>query len=224
MVVARALKAGLVTGITTAVLAVICTLFMTQVRTVWTWMFTPLVVTGVYAVRRGGGITSARAALLVGALAGLLAAALTDLGLVPSVILQTVIPNWPYPGSQHTPGSAYGLIGILSDSPFYIPREQLFVDLPLALPFPWPFARALPNGVTVSRLPVAWLWFFPVGAGLAALQAWLYYALTRRPQVAGRIVNRLARYPASFQNKLLLGFTLLGVLIFAIGWLGFAAV
>src|SRR5581483_466730 len=75
----------------------------------------------------------------------------------------------------------------------------------------------------VSRIPTPWAWFFLIGPGLAALQAGLYFPITRLSRPAGRLVDVLAGYRASFYHKLMLGFTLLGVLIFAVGWLGFAA-
>ena len=215
MLIKRSLQAGLITGLAMILLALVITFWFAQLRTVQPVMFAPVFVTGVCAVLCGGRtITTARAALLVGALAGLAAAALSVVGVTLSAIIQAAIPN---------PGGIVALVGILADSPYYVPRERLWLDLPWLLPFPWPYARTLADGVTVSRIPVPWLWFFPVGSVGAALQAWLYYAVARQLHLGGQVVERLARYRASFQSKLLLGFALLGVLIFAVGWLGFAA-
>src|SRR5262249_25957437 len=135
-------------------------------------------------------------------------------------IIEAAVPNWPFPGPR---GGGAAPMGILWDSPYYVPRERLWLDLPWLLPFPWPYTRTLAAGVTVSRLPVPWLWFFPIGIVGAALQAWLYYVVARQLHLGGYVVQRLARYRASFQSKLLLGFALLGGLIFLVGWLGFAA-
>ena len=225
MLVKRSLEAGLITGLGLTVLALLWTLFFVQLRPVFAATFAPVFVTGVCAVLRGGrAISSAKAALLAGALAGLACAAVSLIGVALAVIIQAAIPNWPYPGApQGSPGGAFGLVPILSESPYYLPRERLLLDLPLLLPFPWPYARTLADGSTLSRIPVPWLWFFPVGSVGAALQAWLYFAIARQVRVGAQVVDGLARYRASFQSKLLLGFALLGGLIFAVGWLGFAA-
>ena len=163
MLVKRALQAGLITGLAMILLALVITFWFAQLRTVQPVMFAPVFVTGVCAVLRGGRtVTTARAALLVGALAGLAAAALSVVGVTLSAIIQAAIPN---------PGGIVALVGILADSPYYVPRERLWLDLPWLLPFPWPYARTLADGVTVSRIPVPWLWFFPVGSVGAALRA-----------------------------------------------------
>ncbi len=215
MLVKRALQAGLITGLAMILLALVIMFWWAQVGAVWPAMFAPVFVTGVYAVLCGGRtVTTARAALLVGALAGLAAAALSVVGVTLTAIIAAATPNR---------GGGIVLVGILADSPFYVPLERLWLDLPRLLPFPWPYTRTLADGVAVSRIPVPWLWFFPVGSVGAALQAWLYYTVARQLRLGGRVVVRLARYRASFQSKLLLGFALLGALIFVVGWLGFAA-
>src|SRR5439155_25983655 len=155
MLVKRSLQTGLITGLGLTLIALLCTFFFQQVRPVWPVMFAPVFVTGVYALLRSGrAVENATDALLAGALGGLAAATLSFLGFSLAVIIQVIIPNWPYPGStQATPGGALALITILSEGPPYIPREALLLDLPLALPFPWPYVRTLPDGNVVSRLP-----------------------------------------------------------------------
>ena len=78
-------------------------------------------------------------------------------------------------------------------------------------------------GVTVSQIGLLWLLFVPIGVGLSALQAWLVYVVGRA-RLDLWTVRTVARYRAQFQRKLMLGFVILGVMIFAVGWLGFAAV
>src|SRR5439155_19469257 len=116
MLIRRSLQAGLFTGLALTVLALVFTFFFVQVRPVWPVMFAPVFVTGVYAVLRSGAtVTSGRAALLAGAIAGLAAAMMSFLGFSLAVIFQAAIPNWPYPGvTQGSPGGALALVSILS--------------------------------------------------------------------------------------------------------------
>src|SRR5262245_35903810 len=159
MLVKQALQAGLITGLAMILLALVITVWRTQLGSVFPAMYAPVFVTGVCAVLCGGRtVTTARAALLAGALAGLTAAALSFLGVTLVAIIEAAVPNWPFPGPR---GGGAAPMGILWDSPYYVPRERLWLDLPWLLPFPWPYTRTLAAGVTVSRLPVPWLWFFP---------------------------------------------------------------
>jgi hypothetical protein len=226
MLLRRSLEAGLITGVVLAVLAVVFTFSWFVLRPIWPLVFTPVVVTGICAVARGGrAIRSTRGALLAGALAGLAATVASVIGLSVGVSFQAAIPNWPYPDApQGSPGAAYELVPILTEAPVFLPRNQAFLDLSFNVPFPWPYTLALPDGRTIARFPIAWVWFFLIGHLLAALQAALYFLAARPPWLTGRVVDGLARYRASFYHKLMLGFALLGGLIFLVGWLGFAAI
>src|SRR5262249_43948568 len=96
--------------------------------------------------------------------------------------------------------------------------------LPFQLPFWWPLSRTVIAGRTVSQIPTVWLLFVPIGVSLSALQAWLYFVLVRRARLDLWAVRAVARYQTQFQHKLMLGFIVLGLMIFSVGWLGFAMV
>lgn len=120
------------------------------------------------------------------------------------------------------PSLLWNLAVLLLESPFYLPASWVFYDLPGLLPFPWSVTSVTPEGIQVARIPHTMPLFLPVGTVLSALQAWLYYSLTRRADVGGRAAARIARLRASFQTKLLVGFLLLSIIIFATGWLAWA--
>ncbi|MBI2531525.1 MAG: HAMP domain-containing protein [Deltaproteobacteria bacterium] len=186
-----------------------------SLRTVWPMAFVPLFITGVYAVHRAGRlITDARRATLAGGVAGLAAAVVTVaaiflLAILGTTVVPSLIPLW-------------SLAPVLLDSPFFIPPNVLFFELPRPLPFPWVFNLTPPGGVLVSRIPWTLPLFLPLGALLAALQAWLYYALGPQTNLGSRTAEWIARKRVSFQTKLLVGFFSLGVMIFVVGWLGWA--
>jgi len=221
MLVKCALRTGLITGLVMSGMAILMFLWWSRLDRalgVWPMAFVPLFITGVYAVHRAGRlITDARRAALAGGVAGLAAAVVTVAAITLLSILGTTFAP-PHPGP-----SLWSLAPVLMDSPFFIPPKVLFFELPRPLPFPWIFNRTTPDGALVSRIPWTLPLFLPLGALLAALQAWLYHALGPQTNLVLRAADSIARRQASFQVKLLVGFFSLGVMIFAVGWLGFAA-
>lgn len=217
MLIKQSLKAGLITGLVMALLAFVIFLWWDSLRVVWPIAFVPLFVTGLYAMdRAGSAVASGRRAALAGALAGLVAAAVSALACFVLAILQA-------PLVPQRPGAVlWSLVSVLVDSPFFVPAAALYYDVP-AFPFPWIPTRTTPEGLVLARIPLTLAFFFPVGALLAALQAWLYYALVRQANVGLRAVGRVARLRTGFQTKLRVGFVILSVLIFAVGWLGWGA-
>jgi class 3 adenylate cyclase/HAMP domain-containing protein len=213
--VKQALKAGLITGLLMAATAFVMSYWWDSLRTVWPMAFVPLFITGVYAVHRAGElITDARRATLAGGLAGLAAAmvavaAIALLSIFGTTIVPSLIPLW-------------SLAPLLQDSPFLMPPNLLFLELPGPLPFPWVFNQTTRAGVLVSRIPWTLPLYLPLGALLAALQAWLYYSVGPQSNLGRRAAEWIARKRVSFQVKLLVGFFSLGVMIFVVGWLGWA--
>jgi signal transduction histidine kinase len=219
MLVKQSLRAGLITGLLMSGIAIVMFpwwgLNMIRPLALWPLAFVPLFITGVYAVHRAGRLmTSARRAALAGGVAGLAAAVVTVATImVLSILGASFVP--PHPGP-----SLWSLAVVLMDSPFFVPPKVLFFDLPWPLPFPWVFNAKTPDGALISRVPWTLPLFLPLGALLAALQAWLYYAPTK---LGSHTADLIARRRVSFQIKLLVGFFSLGVMIFVVGWLGFAA-
>jgi class 3 adenylate cyclase len=213
--VKKALKAGLLTGVLMSVIAFVMFLWWETWRVIWPMAFIPVFITGVYAVYRAGPlVTTAHRAILVGAVAGLAASAVvviavTLLSIAGMMVVPYIVPLW-------------SLVPVLQDSPFFVPPNLLFFDLPRPLPFPWVFNRTTPGGVVISRIPWTLPLFLPLGALLASLQAWLYFALGPQTTLGLRTAGWIARKRVSFQVKLLVGFFILGVMIFVVGWLGWA--
>jgi len=213
--VKEAVKAGLITGLVMSVMALVISLWWDSWRVVWPMAFVPLFITGVYAVHRAGGlIVDTRGAALAGAAAGITAATVTVAAIVllsiyGTVVVPSLIPLW-------------SMTTLLQDSPFFITQNRLFFELPRPLPFPWVFNQTTGDGVLVSRIPWTLPAFFPLGALLAALQAWLYYSVGPQSNLGRRTAEWIARKRVSFQVKLLVGFFSLGVMIFVVGWLGWA--
>ena len=213
--VKQALKAGLITGLLMSVIAFVMSLWWESWRVIWPMAFIPLFITGVYAVHRAGPlITSARRAILAGGVAGLAAAvvavvAITVLSITGNMVVPYIIPLW-------------SLVPVLLDSPFFVPPGLLYFELARPLPFPWVFNRTMPGGMVVSRIPWTLPLFLPLGALLASLQAWLYFALGPQTTLGLRTAEWIARKRVSFQIKLLVGFFSLGVMVFVVGWLGWA--
>lgn len=213
--VKQSLKAGLITGLLMSATAFVMSYWWDSLRTVWPMAFVPLFITGVYAVHRAGElITDARRATLAGGLAGLAAAmvavaAIALLSIFGTTIVPSLIPLW-------------SLAPLLQDSPFLLPPNLLFLELPGPLPFPWVFNLTTRAGVLVSRIPWTLPLYLPLGALLAALQAWLYYSVGPQSDLGRRAAEWIARKRVSFQSKLLVGFFSLGVMIFVVGWLGWA--
>jgi len=218
MLVKQALKAGLITGLLMSVITFVIFLWWSRVNIFWPMAFVPLFITGVYAVHRAGRLmTDPRRAALAGGVAGLAAAVVTVVTITLLSILATTFAP-PHPGP-----SLWSLVPVLLDSPFFMSPKVLFFELPRPLPFPWVFNVKTPDGVLISRVPWTLPLYLPLGALLAALQAWLYHALGPMTNLGVRAAASIARRRASFQVKLLVGFFSLGVMIFAVGWLGFAA-
>src|SRR3990172_7529021 len=214
----QALKTGLITGLLMSGMAIVMFIWWSSLSIIWPMAFVPLFMTGVYAVHRAGRLkTDARRAALAGGVAGLAAAVVTVVAIALLSILGTKFAP-PHPGP-----SLWSLAPVLMDSPFFIPPKVLFFELPRPLPFPSIFNRTTPDGALVSRIPWTLPLFLPLWALLAALQAWLYHALGPQTNLVLRAADSIARRQASFQVKLLVGFFSLGVMIFAVGWLGFAA-
>jgi signal transduction histidine kinase/HAMP domain-containing protein len=219
VLIKQSLRAGLIAGMAMAILAFIIFSFWEQLRIVWPVAFVPLFATGTYAVKLAGrAVSTAGRAALAGALAGLVAGGMSTLAVA---LLSILIPVLGGPSRSDTP--LWALHSVLLDSPFFLPPSVIYWDLPGLLPFPWAFSRMASPGVQVSRIPWPLLIFVPLGALLSALQSWLYYLLVRQAKVGLRSVDRLARIQAGFQAKLLAGFVILGAMIFAVGWLGWAA-
>lgn len=211
----QATKAGLLTGVLMSVIAFVMSVWWETLRVIWPLAFIPLFVTGVFAVHRSGQlVTDARLATLVGAVSGVAAAAVTVvavtlLSIYGTFVVPSLIPLW-------------SLTTLLQDSPFFMTQNLLFFELPRALPFPWVFNQTTRDGGLVSRIPWTLPVFLPLGALLAALQAWLYYSAGPQSSLGRRTAEWIARKRVSFQVKLLVGFFSLGVLIFVVGWLGWA--
>lgn len=213
----QSLKAGFITGATSASLVFLIFLFSKQLGLVWPVAFVPVFCTGVYALHRcGSAVAGARSAFVAGAVAGL-TAALPVLVAVVFVSAMTGADNTrPYP--------YWNLVPILQDHPVGIPQDILYFDLPAGqLPFAWPINRVTPEGVRLARIPWSLPLFPPVGLFLSGLQAWLFYLLVQQVNIGRRAVGRVERMSASFETKLLLGFIILTVAIFAVGWLGWAS-
>ncbi len=222
MLVRHSLYAGLLTG-AGLLIAVLATLLWRRLGSggapeFFPFVFAPLVVTGVAAVRLAGpAIRGPGRAALAGALAGLVTALVSMPVFYLAMFVQvTYMDLRPTPWDGFTP--------IWNEAPFYVPRDRLFVDLPFQLPFWWPLNRVLAQGVSVSQIPSLFLLFIPIGVVLSAVQAWLYHIIVGRARLDLWAVRTIARYRAHFQRKLMLGFVILGVMIFAVGWLGFAMV
>lgn len=212
----QSLKAGFITGISMSLLVFLIYFLWDQLGIVWPIAYVPLFATGVYALHRSGpAITGAGAATLAGGLAGLIAALLSLVAVLVVSILTGADPARYYP--------IWNLVPVLLDTPIAIPAATLLYDLPGLLPFPWPINRLTPEGGQISRIPLTLPLFLPVGIGLSALQAWLSYVLVRQVKLGERAVGRIAQIRASFQTKLLLGFVILSVTIFAVGWMGWAS-
>jgi signal transduction histidine kinase/HAMP domain-containing protein len=222
MLVKQSLRIGLITGLLTTGMAIVMFpwwgLNIVWPLAFWPMAFVPLFITGVYAVHRVGRLMpDARRAALAGGVAGLAAAVVTVAAIMLlSILGAMVVP--PHPGP-----SLWSLAVVLMDSPFFVPPKVLFFELPRPLPFPWVFNVKTPDGVLISRVPWTLPLFLPLGALLAALQAWLYHALGPQTTLGLRTAGVIARRRASFQVKLLVGFFSLGLMIFVVGWLGFAA-
>ncbi len=215
MSIKQSIKAGLVTGLVTTLLMLVIDFWWEQLHLVWPMAFSPLFITGVYAVyRSGAAITKARHAVLAGAVAGLTAALVTTMAITFISIISVPTPPNPFP--------IWNLVPTLSDSPFYL-GPAVFYDLPGQFPFPWPVSRITAEGIQVSRLPLAQIWFLAIGMLLSALQGWLYYAISQA-RASERAAVKIARLRAKYQAKLLMGFFILTLLIFGAGWLGFAAI
>ncbi len=222
MLIRRAIYAGLLTGMGLLVGVLATAIWRGPLGgagpQAWPAVFAPLVVTGIVAMRlaapwvRGPG-----QAALAGALAGLVTALVAMpvfyLGMFVQVVLMG-LPPIPWSGFPE----------IFAEAPFNIPVERIFVDLPFQFPFWWPLSRTLAPGVTVSRIGTVWLLFIPIGVVLSAIQAWLYYLIVEQARADLWAVRTIARYRARFQRKLMLGFVILGAMILAVGWLGFAVV
>jgi signal transduction histidine kinase/DNA-binding response OmpR family regulator/HAMP domain-containing protein len=221
MLVRDALKAGLITGLMFLVLVFVVLgvrlLSNGLFQQVWPLAFVPVFLTGIVAVRRAGpGVKGPLNALQVGAIAGLTAAIVSLLAYVLVFAVQNVF----FPSNA----GAWNLTTVVAEAPLFVPPSALWYEFPFRFPFSWPFQRTVSEGVTVSRIPTAWFWFLVLGPTLAALQAVMYYGLVRMAHVGEASAAHIARYRASFQNKLMLGFLILGGLILAVGWLGYGAV
>ncbi len=218
MLVRQSLRAGLTTGLLMAGTAFVIGFWWDVLRVVWPLAFVPLFTTGVYAVHRAGRlVTSPRRAALAGGLAGLAAAVLAmAAAALLSIYGATLVPPL-------APLSLWSLASVLQDSPFFVPPNVLFYTMSGALPFPWPFNATTPEGVPFSRIPWTLPLFLPLGMLLAGLQAWLYHVFGPQANLGLRAAEWIARRRASFQVKLLTGFSILSVMIFAVGWLGWAA-
>ena len=213
--VKQALKAGLTTGLLMSVMALVVLLWWDHLRIVWPMAYIPLFVTGVYAVHRTTRfLANVRSAALAGAVAGLAAAAVTVVAIALLSILGTLFVPYITP--------LWSLVPLLQDSPFLISPNLLFFDLPKPLPFPWVFNQTTSNGGLVSRVPWTLPLFVPLGSLLAGAQAGLYYSVGPQSDLGRRAAEWIARKRVSFQVKLLVGFFSLGVMIFVVGWLGWA--
>src|SRR5207249_9283849 len=106
------IRASLLCGATTAAVAVAVMVLMydayDQFQLVWPMAYVPLFVTGVYAVSRSGSkIASGLSAAAAGAIGGLVAALLFDIGLIALVVAGPVLGNdYPPPWTLTTPLSA----------------------------------------------------------------------------------------------------------------------
>jgi class 3 adenylate cyclase/HAMP domain-containing protein len=213
--VKQASKAGLITGLLMSVMAFVMSFWWDSLRVVWPMAFIPLFITGVYAVHQASRfIADAHGATLAGAVAGLTAAIVTGVAIIllsiyGTVVIPSLIPLW-------------SLTTLLQDSPFFVSSNVLFFELSKPLPFPWVFNQTTRDGLLVSRIPWTLPVFLPLGAILAALQAWLFYSVGPQSNLGRRTAEWIARKRVSFQIKLLVGFFSLGVMIFVVGWLGWA--
>src|SRR5205823_2098685 len=130
MLARRSLAAGLIVGLATTVLILLFTVRLSDVRMFWPLSVVPVFFTGVYAVHRGGpAVRSGGRALLAGALAGFVTAAIYTL------VVALLLVYWGADGRQTRP--AWDLIPVLSVPPFWIPQPSPFLNLPGLLPFPW---------------------------------------------------------------------------------------
>lgn len=216
MLVRRSLAAGLIVGLATAVLLLLFLLRLSDVRMFWPVSVVPVFFTGVYAVHRGGGaVRSSGRALLAGALAGFVTAAIYTL------VVALLLVYFGADGRVTRP--PWDLIAVLSVPPFWIPQPSLFLTLPEVLPFPWRDTAPNPAGGLVSRVPWPLVLYLPAGIVLASLQAWLYYIVARRLDVGNHAVGRIARAQMRFESKLRTGFVILCAAIFIVGWLGWAS-
>ncbi len=214
--VKQSLKSGLITGTATALLIAGIFFFWDQLGLVWPVAFVPVFATGVYALHRcGAAITGARRAVLAGAVAGSAAAVVSLLAVIVVTMLAEPRPPRPYP--------YWNLVLMLMDTPWRLPADRVFYDLPGLLPFPWFLRRVLRDGTQVSRIPWTLILWLPAGALLAGLQAYLYHGLARQVNFGAWAVSRIATSRSGYHAKLLAGFIILSVLIFMVGWLGWAS-
>ncbi|HLC40247.1 MAG TPA: hypothetical protein VJO34_01315, partial [Methylomirabilota bacterium] len=124
----QALKTGLITGLLMSGMAIVMFIWWSSLSIIWPMAFVPLFMTGVYAVHRAGRLkTDARRAALAGGVAGLAAAVVTVVAIALLSILGTKFAP-PHPGP-----SLWSLAPVLMDSPFFIPPNVLFFDLPRPL-------------------------------------------------------------------------------------------
>jgi class 3 adenylate cyclase len=216
-VIRRALQAGLVTGTAMAALVLLIYVAWDALHRVWPIAFVPVFFTGVYSVHRAAP-RDARHAALVGALAGLVAAAVSTI----AVFAAGIAAGPTGAASSDAPYNYWDLFPTFTSPPFNVPLTTYLVNLPFLFPFTWTYSVTLPGGTQVSRLPLAELLFIPGGVLLSAAQAALYHALRPAP-LGPRLVDRIARVRASYRSKLLAGFALLTLVIFVTGWLGFAS-
>jgi len=216
MLVKQAVKAGLITGLGFGILVGSILLLRDVLKMIWPVSFVPLFVTGICAVHLAGrAIKGGRAAALAGAVAGLVAAIIAIVVISLVTILRALVGPDVFP--------IWNLIPLLNVRPLLIPASSLYFDVPGPLPFPWPDTAVTANGTEVARIPWTFPMFLLVGAGLSALEAWVYFAYVQHGNVGLRAAGRIARAHASFETKLRIGFAILAVMIFAVGWLGWAA-
>lgn len=212
------LIAGLATGAGTALLVLLIVFLWDYFSLLWPFAFVPVFATGVYALSRAGpAVQRSRDAAIAGAVAGVVAAAIS----IP-VILATAI--WVQDSATFIPGTAsayWTLSPTLQAGPFYLSRDVLFYDLPFPMPDWWPFGRNVGKG-TPQMLWTLTL-FLPLGVALSATQAWASHLLGTRVALPDRLVSRVARARRTFGSKLRTGFALLIAMVFVVGWLGFAS-
>lgn len=213
----RSLVAGLVTGSATSLLALVILFAFDELHILWPLAYVPVFATGVVALSRARAyIRTSRAALLAGAAAGVPAA-------LVSVATFFIATLWAQNSAEFIPvnASAYWSLGpILQSGPFFVSRDQLYYDLPFALPDWWAFR----NPVTgVPQMLWVLTIFLPLGIALSALQAGLAYVLGERIAIPDRLVMAVAGVRRTFGSKLRMGFAVLIALIFVVGWLGFGS-
>ncbi len=214
----QSIIAGAITGALTGAAAVVIFVLFDALALLWPFVFIPVFATGAYALSRArGAVHGSSGAVLTGATAGLVAAVVADVPFLITALMGQKDTLGPDPTPYWT------LQAVLQAPPFSVPRDVLFVDLPFAVPDWWGYARQVPGGAPVPQLPLTLLWFVPLGAALAATQSWIAYALEDRVRLPERLVSRIARARSTFDSKLRFGFLLLTVLLFVVGWLGFAS-